>query len=147
MIRDFIVWSQQFPSQIEKVLCKGCGTPIRALMPTDKFSTTERIGDQTIVRERLLLATLSSYVEVEMEMADGSSHITGACATCAATVTDRELKEWYAADLDMMDNENKRANVDGDRYMTKLRERVVTQIAPVVSDAEKRAQTKPDTRS
>jgi len=113
MIRNWITWNAKYPEQIDAVLCKGCGTIIRSLVVHDQFTSVQRKAEQTIIRERLTMANTPLYTEVEIVMEDGSTHITSACLACAEKATDDELEHWYEADLDMMDEENRRAKVKG----------------------------------
>jgi hypothetical protein len=84
--------------QIWEVRCKKCGVPIRGMRPDDTWTEKSRIGSQTIVRERLVLACYANYREVLIEMDDGSRHVTCLCETCANNVTMDELGEITAID-------------------------------------------------
>lgn len=123
MTRNFIQWNEKYPEQIDAVLCKGCGAPVRSMVVDDRLRTSEKIGETLVIRERLVMANLPHYAEVEIEMEDGSKHATACCASCADRATDEDLEQWYEADLDMMDEENRRAKVKATDQMARLRAR------------------------
>ena len=66
----------------EGVLCKICKAVLVGMIADDRFTTTERQGTQTIIRERLVQAQTPNYDSVIFEMDDGSAHETPVCKKC-----------------------------------------------------------------
>lgn len=94
--------------EISAVFCKGCGTKIRGLVPSEQHESTEKRGNRIIVRERLILACLPSYTEVTLEVEDANGrkakHVTPLCTNCADLLdSDGELaSDIYDCDIDQL---------------------------------------------
>jgi hypothetical protein len=90
------------------ILCKGCGVPIRGLVPVGEPISTRKNGN-TIIRDNyLMLGVGSNYTEVEIEVEkDGrkGKHVTCLCKTCARKMTKAQLQDAYDADLDDLEAE------------------------------------------
>lgn len=85
---------------IVEVFCKVCGLTIRKMIPSDIGQEVTRRGNQTIIRERLVLASLPNYREVLISCDDGSAHVTCVCQDCAPKLNDPAVREeCYACDL------------------------------------------------
>lgn len=106
---DFVKFG---PHGIEAVHCKECGRPIKGLVVDDRFSETRIINGKTIVFQRLVLAELPGYSEIEIEFDDGSRHITHVCKGCLPKLTPNDLDALYEADMDMWSIEAARDGVE-----------------------------------
>lgn len=87
---------------IEQVVCKMCGTPVRKLVPDEKFREVRVIGDKEVVVERLVFMTLPTYNELALYFDDGSRHITVLCTECAPKVRNEDLEWIYMSDVKEM---------------------------------------------
>jgi len=86
---------------MSEVVCKLCGTPIRALVPAEGEPEVVRYKDRTVVKERVILACLPNYREVELLGSDGSTHTTCVCDTCAPKLADPVVAEaTYCMDME-----------------------------------------------
>jgi hypothetical protein len=85
---------------IEGVICKKCGTPIKTLIPDEHYKTTEKRGDKTIIRERLVLTESSNYTEIDILLDDGSHHITHGCYECLKNLNTLDLEGLYIGDME-----------------------------------------------
>ena len=102
---DYIQFSKR--GYIEAIYCKKCGTLIRSLIPDeDRREVTNQRGIQTI-RERLVMQSLANYAEVQIEMEDGSVHVTNCCTSCAPVLTKQDLEDFIVADLETMRQESR----------------------------------------
>ncbi len=98
--RDYIRYGHR--GNEEKIMCKICGVVIASLIPDDSFKEVQQRGNQTVIRERLVMAQTPQYVALTMEMDDGSAHETPACLNCANTANLDQLEDAYMADLEVM---------------------------------------------
>lgn len=91
------------PAGIEEVTCKICGTPLRKLVPDERFREARIIGNKEVVTERLIFMTLATYNEVAIHFDDGSRHISIVCTSCAPKLVNEDLEWLYMSDVaDMM---------------------------------------------
>lgn len=92
--------------QITAVYCKGCGAKIKGLISAEVPSEVERRGNKVIVRERVLLAELPNYTEIEIETRDENGvlakHRTPICKTCALNESPEFLQAVVEADVDQL---------------------------------------------
>lgn len=89
------------------VLCKGCGEPIRGLVPVGEPISTRKKGNIVIRDNLLVLGVGANYTEVEIEVRrDGRTgkHTTCLCKSCAANPA-LDLARIYADDLDELERE------------------------------------------
>jgi hypothetical protein len=85
---------------ITEVFCKVCGVTIRKMIPVDEQPEVQRIGNQTIVRERVALMSLPNYREARILCDDGSAHVTPVCVDCAGKLDQDGIREeCYSLDL------------------------------------------------
>lgn len=91
---------------IEEIDCKLCGRPIRKLVPHDNFHEQRDINGRQVLVEKLVLATLPLYVEVEINFDDGTRHVTNLCQLCAEHLTLDECEHIYCCDMNewLLDN-------------------------------------------
>jgi len=72
---------------IDQTLCKGCGEVIAALVQHERLPG------------HLVYAALVNYELLRIIFDNGSAHETPMCRSCAASLSDVELEDVYAADL------------------------------------------------
>lgn len=108
---------------ITSILCKVCGVTIRKLIASEQHEEITRVGNRTVIRERLVLASLPNYREVLLKCDDGSAHVTPVCDSCAPRLNDAGIREeCYAADLKMWSREGAVADVLATRNTTEVLE-------------------------
>lgn len=93
---------------IVAILCKGCGQPIRGLVPYGEPIHTRKKGDMVIRDNYLVLGVGPNYTEVEIEVErDGKKgkHVTCLCKGCANNLDEVKLNKIYAADMDELESE------------------------------------------
>ena len=90
------------------VKCRGCGVPIRKMVPDDSNREIKRVGNQTIVYERMVLACLPNYREVLMTFADGSAHVACMCENCSKTYDNKQMQQHHDEDMAEMGVKQKR---------------------------------------
>lgn len=93
---------------IVAILCKGCGQPIRGLVPHGEPIHTRKNGNMVIRDNYLVLGVGSNYTEVEIEVEkDGRTgkHVTCLCKTCAKNLDQVKLNKIYAIDMDELEGE------------------------------------------
>jgi len=84
---------------ITEVRCKTCNAPIKVMKPVPEFEETKVIKGKTFIYQRLVLAETPQYSEIEIEMDDGSLHITPTCKDCIKHMDTDTLQDMYTADL------------------------------------------------
>lgn len=67
---------------VEEVKCKMCTAVLVGLVVDDRFTTTERRGAQTFVKEKLVQVQTAAYETATFEMSDGTAHETPVCKSC-----------------------------------------------------------------
>lgn len=93
---------------IEEVQCKCCSSPLRKMIPDDRFQEVREINGQRVVCERLTLGTLPSYTEVLITFDDGSKHVSAICKQCGDELTLADIEWMYCCDLNewLLDGSN-----------------------------------------
>jgi len=99
-VKAFILTHPLSPGVVETVNCKLCDLPIRTLIPDERFFEQTVIKGQTIKRERLIMASLPNYQELELTFDDGSKHVTATCKNCSNNLTIEDLEDMYAIDME-----------------------------------------------
>lgn len=87
---------------VVKTMCKLCGSTLTSMVPSEQHMGIYKRGNQTVIRERLLLARTNNYAEVAFEMNDGGRHVTDVCKRCkpaVLTMKPDELENLYMADI------------------------------------------------
>ena len=78
------------------IYCHNCVTPIRKMIPDDSHREVRQVNGQTVVYERLVMATLPNYVEARIQFEDGGTHDHCMCRACAED-PNLNLEELYCA--------------------------------------------------
>lgn len=87
---------------ITETRCKLCSNALMTLVPDENLREIQKIGDKTIIRERLILARTNNYAEVVLEMDDGGKHVTDVCKRCKTQLLAMgpdDLEAVYMADI------------------------------------------------
>lgn len=87
---------------IVETRCNLCGSVLMSLIPDDRFQDVRRVGGQTVIRERLILAKTNNYAEVLLEMDDNAKHVSDVCKRCKPRVLAMgpdDLEALYMADI------------------------------------------------
>lgn len=87
---------------IEQVVCKICGTPVRKLVPDERFRESRVVGNREVIVERLVFMTLPMYNEIAILFDDGSRHISVSCSNCVTKITNEDLEWIYLSDVQEM---------------------------------------------
>lgn len=99
-IKNFKYMEEEIGLGVVRILCK-CGTVISEFRSIPEMSTSTKVKNQTIIRERVLMTPNSNYTEIEILFDDGSKHISAVCADCIKRgFTPEHLNAIYAADMD-----------------------------------------------
>lgn len=83
---------------IWEVRCPCCNVPIRKMVVAERPLATEKINNQLVTKEHLVLACLPNYREVLMAMGDGSFHVSPMCEACANDLTIEKVEQAASAD-------------------------------------------------
>ncbi len=96
----YVVPHPNYPNVTDKILCKMGGEVIRGLIPDDRFLEVQVIGTQTLRTQRLIMASLANYQEVEISFDDGSKHTTSLCKHHATRMNMVDVEAVYSADME-----------------------------------------------
>lgn len=85
---------------ITELACSLCDAVIAKWMPSGQ-QTIRRKGTQTFIQDPMVFSYLANYREVELEMDDGSKHVTNLCESCMPKLSNGDglLEDLYASDL------------------------------------------------
>ena len=114
-IPDYVKFSR---FGIDQVLCKCCGCVIKGTVIRDDWTETRMINGKPVIFQRLALAQLAEYAEVEILFDDGSRHVTCCCVHCSEHLTPDHLEHIYCCDMLMWEKEAAATNthVAWERY-------------------------------
>ena len=93
---------QRRQGAITETRCKLCDAALMTMVPDENFREVQRVNEQTVIRERLILARTNNYTEVVLEMDDGGKHVTDVCKGCKAQLLAMgpdDLEAVYMADI------------------------------------------------